>query len=123
MAPVADFALTMVPADVNFTTAVGNGNHKAGEIQGQTRQHSRLINLLGVKQIAIGVNKMVSDTAGYKQARCDEIANEMKNLLVKVGWKKKSHREEHTSFANLRLNGRQYPEEVDEHGVVEGPGH
>ena len=28
--------------------------HKAGEIQGQTRQHSRLINLLGVKQIMVG---------------------------------------------------------------------
>merc|ERR1712137_278236 len=64
------------------------GNHKAGEIQGQTRQHSRLINLLGVKQICIGVNKMDCDTAGYKQARYDEIMNEMKSMLVKVGWKK-----------------------------------
>ncbi|CAE7495822.1 unnamed protein product, partial [Symbiodinium sp. CCMP2456] len=63
-------------------------NHKAGEIQGQTRQHSRLINLLGVKQICIGVNKMDCDTAGYKQARYDEVANEMKSMLVKVGWKK-----------------------------------
>merc|ERR1712206_11117 len=50
--------------------------------------HSRLINLLGVKQMAMGVNKMDCDTAGYKQARYDEIANEMKSMLVKVGWKK-----------------------------------
>merc|ERR1711920_1207784 len=50
--------------------------------------HSRLINLLGVKQIVIGVNKMDCDTAGYKQARYDEIGNEMKSMLVKVGWKK-----------------------------------
>ena len=64
----ADVALIMVPADGNFTTAIAKGNHKAGEIQGQTRQHSRLINLLGVKQICIGVNKMDCDTAGYKQA-------------------------------------------------------
>merc|ERR1712232_55472 len=84
----ADVALIMVPADGNFTTAIAKGNHKAGEIQGQTRQHSRLINLLGVKQIAIGVNKMDCDTAAYKQSRYDEIANEMKNMLVKVGWKK-----------------------------------
>merc|ERR1711972_626266 len=55
----ADVALIMVPADGNFTTAIARGNHKAGEIQGQTRQHSRLINLLGVKQIGIGINKMV----------------------------------------------------------------
>ena len=72
----------------NFTTAIQRGNHKAGEIQGQTRQHSRLINLLGVKQIIIGINKMDCDTAGYKQARYDEIANEMRNMLAKVGWKK-----------------------------------
>merc|ERR1712060_722024 len=84
----ADVALIMVPADGNFTTAIAKGNHKAGEIQGQTRQHSRLINLLGVKQICIGVNKMDCDTAAYKQARYDEIANEMKSMLVKVGWKK-----------------------------------
>merc|ERR1712054_465218 len=56
-----------VPADGNFTTAIAKGNHKAGEIQGQTRQHSRLINLLGVKQIAIGVNKMDCDTVGWKK--------------------------------------------------------
>ena len=65
----ADVALIMVPADGNFTTAIAKGNHKAGEIQGQTRHHSRLINLLGVKLICIGVNKMDCDTAGYKQAR------------------------------------------------------
>merc|ERR1712039_373037 len=36
----------------------------------------------------IGVNKMDCDTAAYKQGRYDEIANEMKSMLVKVGWKK-----------------------------------
>ena len=63
-------AMAQVPADGNFTTAIQRGNHKAGEIQGQTRQHSRLINLLGVKQLCIGVNKMDCDTAGYKKDRC-----------------------------------------------------
>jgi elongation factor 1-alpha len=58
----ADVAMIMVPCDGNFTTAIAKGNHKAGEIQGQTRQHSRLINLLGVKQICIGINKMDTDT-------------------------------------------------------------
>jgi len=84
----ADSAMIMVPADGNFTTAIQKGNHKAGEIQGQTRQHARLINLLGVKQICIGINKMDCDTAGYKESRYTEIANEMKNMLTKVGWKK-----------------------------------
>merc|ERR1712196_511223 len=84
----ADVALIMVPADGNFTTAIAKGNHKAGEIQGQTRQHARLINLLGVKQLIVGVNKMDSDVAKYSQERYDEVAAEVKNCLLKVGWKK-----------------------------------
>lgn len=85
----ADVALLMVPADGNFTTAIQKGNHKAGEVQGQTRQHARLINLLGIKQLVIGVNKMDTDTAGpYSNSRYEEISNEMKNMLIKVGWKK-----------------------------------
>jgi len=85
----ADVALLMVPADGNFTTAIQKGNHKAGEVQGQTRQHARLINLLGVKQIIVGVNKMDAAIGGeYSEARYTEIKNEMKNVLIKVGWKK-----------------------------------
>jgi len=85
----ADVALLMVPADGNFTTAIQKGNHKAGEVQGQSRQHARLLNLLGVKQLLVGVNKMDTDTAGpYSKARYDEVGGEMKNMLLKVGWKK-----------------------------------
>jgi len=84
----ADVALLMVPADGNFTTAIQKGDHKAGEVQGQTRQHARLLNLLGVKQLIIGVNKMDCDTAGYKEERFVEIRDEMKNMLGRVGWKK-----------------------------------
>ena len=85
----ADVCCLMVPADGNFTTAIQKGNHKAGEVQGQTRQHARLINLLGVKQLMVGVNKMDTDTAGpYKKERYDEVGGEMRNMLIKVGWKK-----------------------------------
>jgi elongation factor 1-alpha len=84
----ADVAVVMVPADGNFTTSIQKGNHKAGEVQGQTRQHARLINLLGVKQLIIGVNKMDCDVAGYKESRYNEIRDEIRSVLVKVGWKK-----------------------------------
>jgi len=85
----ADVALLMVPADGNFTTAIQKGNHKAGEVQGQTRQHARLINLLGVKQLLVGVNKMdVAIGGAYSQERFAEVGGEMKNMLIKVGWKK-----------------------------------
>merc|ERR1712182_98735 len=75
----ADVCLLMVPADGNFT---------AGEVQGQTRQHARLLNLLGVKQLIVGVNKMDTDVAKYSEERYVEIRDEMRNMLTKVGWKK-----------------------------------
>jgi elongation factor 1-alpha len=78
----------MIPADGNFTAAIARGNVKAGEVQGQTRQHALLINLLGVKQVIVCVNKMDSDMAGYKEARYTEIRDEMKSMLIKVGWAK-----------------------------------
>jgi elongation factor 1-alpha len=84
----ADIALIMIPADGNFATSIAKGNHKAGEVQGQTRQHALLINLLGIKQIIIGVNKMDCDLAGYKEARYTEVKEEMANVLTRVGWKK-----------------------------------
>merc|ERR1711990_430236 len=85
----ADVAVLMVPADGNFTTAIQKGDHKAGQVQGQTRQHARLINLLGVKQLVVCVNKMdAPETAEYKEARFNEIADEMKSTLIKVGWPK-----------------------------------
>merc|ERR1719235_2102253 len=83
----ADVAVLMVPADGNFTTAIQKGDIKSAEIQGQTRAHARLLNLLGVKQLLVGVNKMDSDVAGYKQERYNEISDEMKHMLIKVGWK------------------------------------
>jgi elongation factor 1-alpha len=84
----ADVALLMVPADGNFTTSIARGNHKAGEVQGQTRQHALLINLLGVKQLLVGVNKMDADIAGYKESRYVEIRDEVDRMLVRVGWPK-----------------------------------
>jgi elongation factor 1-alpha len=84
----ADVALLMVPADGNFTTAIQRGNHKQGLVQGQTRQHARLLNLLGVKQIIVGINKMDCDVAKYSEDRYKEIKDEMFNTMTKVGWKK-----------------------------------
>merc|ERR1712188_317518 len=49
----ADVGVLMVPADGNFVVAI-----QKGDVQGQPRQHARLINLLGVKQLICCVNKM-----------------------------------------------------------------
>merc|ERR1712224_1171257 len=81
----ADVGVLMVPADGNFVVAIQKGDHKAGEVQGQTRQHARLINLLGVKQLIVCVNKMDAEPlAAYKQARYDEIKDEMKSMLSRL---------------------------------------
>lgn len=85
----ADVALLLVPCDGNFTTAISKGNRAEGEVMGQSRQHARLINLLGVKQLIIGLNKMDSDTAKYSKERYDEVKNEVKDMLIRVGWSKK----------------------------------
>merc|ERR1712054_165618 len=84
----ADVGVLMVPSDGNFTTAIQKGDHKQGIVQGQTRQHARLINLLGVKQLVVGVNKMDCDVAKYSEARYTEIRDEMKSMLIEVGWPK-----------------------------------
>jgi elongation factor 1-alpha len=84
----ADVALLMVPSDGNFLAAIAKGNHKKGEVMGQTRQHAVLINLLGVKQLIVGVNKMDCDVAKYGQERYTEVRDEMQHMLIKSGWKK-----------------------------------
>lgn len=85
-----DVSLLMVPADGNFATAIAKGDHKSGEVQGQTRQHARLLNLLGVKQIIVCVNKMDERSVTYNKERFDEIRNEMVDMLSKVGYKKET---------------------------------
>lgn len=86
----ADIGVIMVPADGNFATSIAKGDKKAGEVKGQTRQHAELLNLLGVKQIVVCVNKMDEATAGYRKERYEEIRNEMINMLTRVGWGAKS---------------------------------
>ena len=83
-----DVALIICPADGNFTAAIAKGSHKEGVVEGQTRAHARIINLLGVKQVIVLVNKMDEKSANYSKERFDEVANEMRDMLVKVGFKK-----------------------------------
>lgn len=86
----ADVALLMVPANKGgFETSIAKGNHKKGEIQGQTRQHARLCHLLGIEQLIVGVNKMDDSTVNYSQERFTEIKEEVDKMLTKIGYKTK----------------------------------
>eukprot|EP00658_Telonema_sp_P-2_P003065 TRINITY_DN11125_c0_g1_i1.p1 TRINITY_DN11125_c0_g1~~TRINITY_DN11125_c0_g1_i1.p1 ORF type:complete len:520 (+),score=156.22 TRINITY_DN11125_c0_g1_i1:203-1762(+) len=85
----ADVAVLMVPADGNFIDAIRKGGD--GEIMGQTRQHARLLQLLGVKQLIVCVNKMdygAGDHDPYSEARFEEVRDEMMNMLRQVGYGK-----------------------------------
>ncbi|CAE7561509.1 unnamed protein product [Symbiodinium natans] len=83
----ADAAILMVPADDDFAAAIQGGSPQAGG-EGQTRLHARLINLLGVKQLCVCVNKMDSDPANYAKERYDEVYDKTRRMLIRMGWKK-----------------------------------
>jgi len=84
----ADVALLMVPANMGgFETSIAKGNRKKGEVQGQTRQHARLCNLLGIEQLIVGVNKMDEKSCNYSEDRFKEIKGEVEKMLTKYGYK------------------------------------
>jgi elongation factor 1-alpha len=86
----ADVALLMVPANKGgFETSIAKGNHKKGEIQGQTRQHARLCHLLGIEQLVVGVNKMDEKSVSWSEERFNEIKSEVEKMLTKIGYKTK----------------------------------
>merc|ERR1719378_1042580 len=86
----ADVALLMVPSNKGgFETSIAKGNHKKGEVQGQTRQHARLCHLLGIEQVIVGINKMDDKSVNWSEDRYKEIKGEVDKMLTKIGYKTK----------------------------------
>jgi elongation factor 1-alpha len=84
----ADVALLLVPAEAGgFETAIARGDHSTGEVQGQTRQHARLLGLLGIEKLIVGVNKM--DSIDWSEQRFNEIKEEMTKMITVAGFKPK----------------------------------
>lgn len=84
----ADVALLLVPAESGgFETAIARGDHSTGEVQGQTRQHARLLGLLGIEKLIVGVNKM--DSCDWSEQRFNEIKEEMTKMIQLAGFKPK----------------------------------
>lgn len=52
-------------------------------IQEQTRRHCYILSLLGIKQVAVVVNKM--DMVDYSEERFNKVSKEIRDLLGKVG--------------------------------------
>ena len=56
----------------------------AGEgMQEQSRRHAYLLHLLGIRQIAVAINKM--DTVGYSAARFEELRAEVRRYFASIG--------------------------------------
>lgn len=79
-AATADLGLLLVPADGGFAVSISKEN-------GQSRKHALILKQLGLDQLIIGINKM--DSCKYSKERFEEIRDEVKSFLVKVGWSKK----------------------------------
>jgi len=84
----ADVGLLLVPAEKGgFESAIAKADPKLGVEEGQTRQHARLLYLLGVEQIIVGINKM--DACNWDQGRFNEIKDEFVKMLQLIGFKPK----------------------------------
>jgi len=84
----ADVGLLLVPAEKGgFESAIAKADPKLGVDEGQTRQHARLLYLLGVEQIMVGINKM--DSCGWDEGRFNEIKEEFVKMLQMIGYKPK----------------------------------
>jgi elongation factor 1-alpha len=84
----ADVGLLLVPAEKGgFEAAIAKADAKLGVEEGQTRQHARLLYLLGVEQLLVGVNKM--DSCNWDESRFNEIKDEFVKMLQMIGYKPK----------------------------------
>ena len=84
----ADVGLLLVPAEKGgFEAAIAKADPKLGVEEGQTRQHARLLYLLGVEQIVVGINKM--DACNWSEDRFNEIKDEFAKMLQMIGFKPK----------------------------------
>merc|ERR1712087_285956 len=84
----ADVGMLLVPAEKGgFEAAIAKADPKLGVEEGQTRQHARLLYLLGVEQIIVGINKM--DACNWAEDRFEEIKGEFVKMLQMIGFKPK----------------------------------
>nr|ACO50117.1 elongation factor 1 alpha [Seculamonas ecuadoriensis] len=87
-----DFIKNMITGTSQADAAIlviasGTGEFEAGiSSEGQTREHALLAFTLGVKQIAVAINKIDDKSVNYSQARYDEIKAEVSAYLKKVGY-------------------------------------
>ncbi len=86
-ASTADVAILMVPAELGgFEKAIASLNREEGQVEGQTRQHAQLCNLIGIRQLIVCVNKMDDPSVNFSEARFNEIKDEVCRMLAQAGY-------------------------------------
>ena len=87
-----DFIKNMITGTSQADAAVlmiasGRGEFEAGfSSEGQTREHALLAQTMGVREMIVAINKMDDPSVNYDKGRYDEITNELKTYLKKVGY-------------------------------------
>jgi len=79
----ADFIKNMITGTAQADAAVLVCAANDG-VMAQTREHVFLAKTLGVKSIAVAINKM--DVVGYKESRYNEVKEDVTKLLKSVGY-------------------------------------
>jgi len=70
-----------------LVVACGTGEFEAGiSANGQTREHALLAQTLGVKQLIVACNKIESTDPPFSESRYNEIVNEVKGYIKKIGY-------------------------------------
>ncbi len=88
-----DFVKNMITGASQADGAILFCSAKRGEFEagigpgGQTREHAFLAFTLGVRQLAVAVNKMDDATVNWGEERYNEIKNEISRMLKMVGFK------------------------------------
>lgn len=87
-----DFVKNMITGASQADAAVLFVSAKKGEFEagigpgGQTREHAFLAFTLGVRQLAVAINKMDDPTVNWSKERYEEIKNEISRMLRLVGY-------------------------------------
>ena len=79
-----DFVKNMITGASQSDAAVLVCSAKEG-LQAQTREHAILANVLGVKQVIVGINKM--DAVNFSQEKFEETKKTVADLLKTLGYK------------------------------------
>lgn len=88
-----DFVKNMITGASQADGAILFVSAKRGEFEagigagGQTREHAFLAFTLGVRQLAVAVNKMDDQSVNWREERYNEIKNEVGRMLKMVGYK------------------------------------